>query len=282
MADQPHIKQTIFIDDDLDFLKLVKHWQNNVGLDGYVTSNIERALYWVKKGVADILICDLKMPYQNGMSVIQQVKKIDPNIELVILTEYNLTDEEKNIVTELGGKVCLKSNLGDLLNSLVSNTITEESSILIHLQEKISKLARLNRELMNTKTVGSKIYYLNASDVENMFVRVLNEKLNTIIKSQNKPLSGLQESFLGSFNLTLSVILAIAALLATARVVDGNINRIGVFLGVLFFSLLFFGLIKWGFFKWHKKDNRKEEDIEFSFSAIEKKEEDKSLNNRKK
>jgi len=100
----------------------------------------------VRKGDADIFICDLRMPAQDGISIIQQVRKIDPDIELVILTGYELTDEQKTTVENLGGKVYLKyEDLVGLLDSLVKDTGEKISPVAIQLQTKVSKLEHLNR-----------------------------------------------------------------------------------------------------------------------------------------
>lgn len=146
MPEQKLGKQPIFVDDDPNFIETVKHWQNDYGLKEYATEDIEESLNMVRKGDADIFICDLKMPAQDGISVLQRVRKIDPNIELIMLTGYELTDEQKKIVEGLGGKVCLKyDKLEELLDSLVKGTGEKESTNAIHLQTRVSKLEHLNR-----------------------------------------------------------------------------------------------------------------------------------------
>lgn len=147
MAEQ-EVKTPVFVDDDLDFLDTIKCLQDDFGLQGHVTSDTEEALSLVRGGNISVFICDQRMPgQQDGISVIQQVRNVDPNVKLVILTGYELTDEQKNIVESLGGKVCSKcEDLKDLLDSIVAkDTSKKEPSTVIHLQTKVSKLERLNR-----------------------------------------------------------------------------------------------------------------------------------------
>jgi len=150
-------KQLVFVDDDLVFLRTVKRWQDDCNLQGYATSNIEESLNLVKKGDIRVFVCDLIMPKQTGISVIEQVREIDQSIDLVILTGYELDNEQKKRVEKVNGKVYLKDeDLNDFLDSLVPEDKGEvedegekETSIVIDLQTKVSKLEREIREYEN-------------------------------------------------------------------------------------------------------------------------------------
>lgn len=232
----------IFVDDDLEFINTIKQWQEDFNVQGYATTNIDESLYLVRKGDADIFICDLKMPWQDGISVIQNVRAIDPNIELAILTGYELTDEQNKIVKKLGAKVYLKyEDLEDFLNSLVKDKGKKEFSTIIQLQERISKLEHLNRSIYK-KSRDSRPN-IDSDDFAKLLARVIVESFNTQLKQQNKPLSDFQKAIFRSINFVISVVLAMVSLSLAAQYVDESHYLVIVFLGVLLSSLSFFELI---------------------------------------
>jgi YesN/AraC family two-component response regulator len=40
-----------------------------------------------------LIICDLRMPFMNGIELLKQIKKIDPSIRTVLMAAFEFDDE---------------------------------------------------------------------------------------------------------------------------------------------------------------------------------------------
>jgi len=103
----------IIIDDDLDFLKIVKSHLLNSGFKNIRTEdNSITAVSLFESGeVFDIALIDMTMPGMNGLEVLEAVKNISPRTECIMVTAVN----EARVAVE-----CLKKGAYDYLVKPVS------------------------------------------------------------------------------------------------------------------------------------------------------------------
>ncbi len=69
-----------------DFLKI------RYNCDMKEAGNGEEATAFIKNNPCDIIILDVRMPKKGGMEVIKEAKKIDPNIDILIVSAWVSTD----------------------------------------------------------------------------------------------------------------------------------------------------------------------------------------------
>jgi DNA-binding NtrC family response regulator len=62
----------------------------------------EQALSYIKKTGPDVIVLDLKMPGLHGIEVLREVKKINREIQVIILTGYG-TEKDAEEAKKLGG-----------------------------------------------------------------------------------------------------------------------------------------------------------------------------------
>jgi len=98
---QKNIK-VLVVDDEKDFantlaqrLKL-RNLKVNTAYDG------EQALAKLQGEEQDVVVLDLKMPGMDGMEVLHEIKKVYPNIQVIILTGHG-TDKDEEEAKRLGG-----------------------------------------------------------------------------------------------------------------------------------------------------------------------------------
>lgn len=72
-----------------------------------VINDPNEALEAVKKEPFDIAFIDIVMPGKDGVSVLEQIKKIVPNLPVVMMSGYSV-DDKRTRAQELGAVACLK------------------------------------------------------------------------------------------------------------------------------------------------------------------------------
>ena len=94
-----------FVDDDEAFLKSIERFDAVLGARTLTTPDPQEAIAWVVAGRIATLVTDLRMPATSGLDLLSRVRKIDQDVEMILLTGYNLTDAERAKADELGIRV---------------------------------------------------------------------------------------------------------------------------------------------------------------------------------
>ncbi|NWF88728.1 MAG: sigma-54-dependent Fis family transcriptional regulator [Ignavibacteriaceae bacterium] len=78
----------LVIDDEEAQRNLLKGYLDKKGFKVLAASSGEEGINLVSKNLIDIVLSDFKMPDKTGLEVLEEVKKINPEISFVILTAY--------------------------------------------------------------------------------------------------------------------------------------------------------------------------------------------------
>lgn len=87
--------KVLLVDDERDFVQtlserlMVRNFGPHAVYDG------QQALEFIKHEKPDVMIIDLRMPGMNGLEVLRQVKKTNPNIEVIMLSGYGTLENER-------------------------------------------------------------------------------------------------------------------------------------------------------------------------------------------
>ena len=77
----------LLVDDEKEFIEIIAERLRQRGVAAACAFTGREALAWLKKNSAvDILILDVGMPYPDGLTVLETVKKKYPLIEVIMLT----------------------------------------------------------------------------------------------------------------------------------------------------------------------------------------------------
>ena len=93
--------RVLVVDDERAIRKFLRAALNAQGYIVYEASNGEEALKAMREKSYDVIILDVRMPEMSGIQVMTELRKLDPFIEVIIMTGYASVDNAKKIM-ELG------------------------------------------------------------------------------------------------------------------------------------------------------------------------------------
>jgi len=99
-------KTILIIDDDKQILELLKLFAEANECNAVVEGSAEKGLAMIRKREFDMVLLDIMLPDGNGLSVLQNIKKISPQVPVLMITGGN----DINIAEE-----CLKSGAADYI-----------------------------------------------------------------------------------------------------------------------------------------------------------------------
>ena len=85
-------KKILFVEDDEDFLFILKTKFTNEGFAVFTAENGEAALEVVEKEKPDMVVTDVLMPKMNGIDMAKKIRETDKDVPVLFLT--NLKDTE--------------------------------------------------------------------------------------------------------------------------------------------------------------------------------------------
>lgn len=77
------------IDDDLDISLLIKRLLEKNDYKAETAISGKKGLELLEKGGFSLVLCDFRLPDMDGLEIIQEIKKLDPNIGIITITGYS-------------------------------------------------------------------------------------------------------------------------------------------------------------------------------------------------
>ena len=115
--------KVLVIDDEQGIRALLDTLLRRKGYDVIVAESGEKGLECLRRERPDVLVLDLKMPGMDGLTVLRQVRSLDPIMPVIILTGAGTADTEQRVralgVTEYVEKEFSLHLLGDALKRLL-------------------------------------------------------------------------------------------------------------------------------------------------------------------
>ena len=84
--------RVFLVDDEVDFLTATKRVLARRGLLVEVAGDGEGALEAIRAWRPDVAVVDLKMPGMSGLDLLCELKKLDPHLEVIVLTGHATVD----------------------------------------------------------------------------------------------------------------------------------------------------------------------------------------------
>ncbi|MBD3266712.1 response regulator, partial [bacterium] len=124
-------KKLMIVDDEIGIQNLLRRVLKSEGYDIRVAGSGYKAMEMAKEDSPQLVLCDIKMPGKDGIETLEELKELDPQIEVIMLTAHS-TVESAVAAMKLGAADYIKKPFD-----------VEELKIVI---EKILGLAAIKRE----------------------------------------------------------------------------------------------------------------------------------------
>jgi DNA-binding NtrC family response regulator len=123
----------LLVDDEERFRITLGKMLRAQGLEVTVLGSGREALEELNKEAYDVMVLDVRMPDMDGIATLTEIKKIAPQIEVIILTGHASMDAAVEIMT-LGGydyllKPCPVEDLLAKIESAYERKITREGKV---------------------------------------------------------------------------------------------------------------------------------------------------------
>ena len=117
------MSKILVIDDEQSIRDLLDRLLRRKGYDVILAESGQKGLECFRRERPDVLVLDLKMPGMDGLTVLQQVRSLDPKTPVIILTGAGTAETEQR-VRALGGIEYVEKEfslhlLGDALKRLL-------------------------------------------------------------------------------------------------------------------------------------------------------------------
>jgi CheY-like chemotaxis protein len=115
----------LVIDDELGIRNLLDTLLRRKGYDVILADSGQKGLDLFRREHPDVVVLDLKMPEMDGLTVLRQIRSLEPGKPVIILTGYGTGEAEQQVralgVTEYVEKEFSMHLLGDSLKRLLNH-----------------------------------------------------------------------------------------------------------------------------------------------------------------
>ncbi len=81
-------RSILILDDDPDFLRLLGLWLESEGHDVFASSDPVTGVARLRSRIPDLVISDLRMPVIDGMGILEEAQRLDPDLPVILLTAH--------------------------------------------------------------------------------------------------------------------------------------------------------------------------------------------------
>jgi DNA-binding NtrC family response regulator len=136
--------QVLIVDDELSIRESLKGWLQQDGYQVEAAEHGSRALVMIKEKHFDIALLDVKMPEMDGITLLQHIKELDPDMTVVMMTAYGAIQDAVEAMKKGAYDYLLKpfdlEELSLLLDKILAfQNLAKENLIL---QDRVAKISR--------------------------------------------------------------------------------------------------------------------------------------------
>jgi len=100
--------EILVLDDVLDAVILIKKILSKQGHTVHTFTEEEDAIDFVEKTGVDLAILDIKLKKLSGIQVLEQMKRLKPELKVIMLTGYPTIETAREAIDLGAGEYCVK------------------------------------------------------------------------------------------------------------------------------------------------------------------------------
>jgi two-component system, NtrC family, response regulator len=113
----------LIVDDEESILVVLTRFLTQPGLSVDATRSGPTALGWARSKRYDILILDMKMPEMDGLTMLREIKRIDPSVSVIIMTAFGTVKSAVDAMKLGADEYLLKPLQLEALQILINKTL---------------------------------------------------------------------------------------------------------------------------------------------------------------
>ena len=143
----------LIVDDDKNLLSVLKTILAEENNDVSTSSDGGTAIELIRKTKFDLVITDLMMPGTNGLEVLREARKIDPNILVILITGFASLETAVQAIREGAYDYITKPFKLDEIKIIVNNArekirlMRENRDLILELQEAYKQLQMIKNSI---------------------------------------------------------------------------------------------------------------------------------------
>ena len=168
----------LLIDDEKSILISLKSFLQRRGHIIHTANNGAKGIEIINNNVIDLVLTDYRMPEKNGLEVLEETKKINPNIDVVIITAFGNIDDAVGIMKSGAYDYLTKPIDLDELENMIKRIsekrlLKSENKIL---KEQLQEKFKINSVISQSREM---------ENVLNIVGRVANSKATVMIRGES-------------------------------------------------------------------------------------------------
>jgi DNA-binding NtrC family response regulator len=133
----------LIVDDDHAMRLALAESLESCGYDISAAENGSEALNLFNKRKFDLVVTDMKMPEMSGIEVLQGVKKLSPDVPVILITAYGTVNTAVEAMKEGAAEFIMKPFSLDDLEALVKNVLNTSKTEALKNQEVLHATQRI-------------------------------------------------------------------------------------------------------------------------------------------
>ena len=140
----------LVVDDEEVIRNSLAEWLSDTGYESFIASDGPQALKIIQDTDIDIMLCDLKMPGMDGMEVMKQAQKINPDLAVIIMTAYGTIASAIDAIKAGAYDYLEKPFCPERVEVLIKNIMTHKNVV----KENIALRKELTKKYQFEELVG--------------------------------------------------------------------------------------------------------------------------------